>query len=143
MNWRFLATSSRIAIGIVFLLACISKILSPHEFATLVFYYQILPHSAINAVALFVPMLELFCAFALFFAKSFREAAAWIVLIMLIVFTAAIGSTMLRGIDITCGCFSVNPDAETIGTHNIVRNIGLIILTLVVLFDARGRLPER
>lgn len=110
----------------VFLAAALPKIAQPGEFALSVFRYQIVPHGAVNAVAVFLPWLELVCALALIAAPSLRRGALALLLGMLAVFTAAIAFNLYRGIDIACGCFSVGESGGHIGAWNIARNIALI-----------------
>ena len=59
---------------------------------------------------------------------------------LLAVFTAAISINLLRGIDISCGCFTLDPDAGPIGWWEVVRDIGFLALAGFVLWaDLRPR----
>ncbi len=126
----------RWGLAIVFLAAAIPKIRDPHDFALAVFRYQMLPYELVNLVALFLPWLEALTAIALLAAPRWRDAASAILLGMLAVFTVAIVAALVRGIDIACGCFSVNPDAEKAGWLNVARNIALMVMALVAWLDA-------
>lgn len=125
--------------AVVMIRAAWPKIADPHAFAVMVYRYQFLPDSMVNATALVVPWLEVVCAAALLFIPPLRHAAAWMIALLLLAFTALIASALLRGItDIGCGCFSVhaNPE-ETIGWLNIARNLGLLLLASVAVWGTR------
>lgn len=118
----------------VFLRAGLPKALNPEEFAVAVYRYQFLPDPLINVVALFVPWLEIVCAAALLTLPGLRKGAAWLVALMLIAFTVLLISAVLRGIDASCGCFSLNPDARDLGWRNVIRNLVFLAATGVVLW---------
>lgn len=126
MSWstRIRWTLSLI-LGALFIWSASIKLLSPADFSEAVYRYQILPSPTINLASLWVPWVELFCALSLWHPR-WRLAGATIVFGMLLVFTAAILSTFIRGIDISCGCFSVSPEASEAGLINIVRNLAML-----------------
>ncbi|OQW96500.1 MAG: hypothetical protein BWK77_04445 [Verrucomicrobia bacterium A1] len=130
MTTRWIAPACRLIVAAVFIAAGIPKILEPHAFAIAVFRYQMLPFSLVNLMAIFLPWIELVAGIALLSPRS-RGGAAAIILAMLIVFTVAIAVSQARGINIACGCFSVDPDAKHIGWWNLARNVGLIAMTVV------------
>ena len=117
----------RLGLAAVFIADSIPKIMVPHDFATIMFHYQMLPHSLINLAAIFLPWLEFIVGICLIVAPPLRQGCAILLLIMLIVFTTAIGINLYRGIDITCGCFSVSSEGKHIGWLNIGRNISFIL----------------
>lgn len=118
----------------VLLRAGVPKAFQPEEFALAVYRYQFLPDALINAVALFVPWLEILCAVALLFVPALRKGAGWLVAGMLVAFTVLLVSAIFRGIDASCGCFSLNPDAQHLGWRNVIRNGVFLLLTGVVLW---------
>ena len=128
---KWIALLCRWALAAVFIAAALPKILSPHDFALVVFRYQMLPYPLVNLFALWLPWIELFAAIALLIAPRLRDAALFLIGGMLVVFTVAIGFNLYRGVDMACGCFSVNPTAHHMGALNLARNIGLLLLTAV------------
>lgn len=125
---------ARLAVAIVFIWASVYKIWDPAAFARSIYNYQILPGNLINATAILMPWLELLCGMALLAAPAMRRGAALWILGLLVVFTIAIASAMLRGIDISCGCFSATPqEGDHVSWFNLVRNACLIGLCLVCL----------
>lgn len=137
MNWKARTILLfRIVLGIVFLCAAVPKIISPAGFAEAVFRYQAAPYAIVNLTAIFLPWVELVSGFSLLFSKKFRDASAFIILGLMIFFTVLVSITVWRGIDISCGCFSVNPDAARIGWKKIAENMLLTVMSLVVFLDS-------
>ena len=125
----------RIFLSAVFLVACIPKIINPHGFAIAIFKYRIFPYYLINFVAIFVPWLEFAVAIALLLWGKGRKAALIIIIVMVFLFTIALSSSLLRGIDIACGCFSVKMDTTHIGWISIARNILLMFTAMWLLYN--------
>ena len=91
-------------VSVIFIYAAASKIRDPAEFAQSIKYYKILPLWAINGWALFLPWLEIVAGVALLL-PAWRRAGAAITLGLSLIFAAAVSSALIRGLDITCGCF--------------------------------------
>jgi uncharacterized membrane protein YphA (DoxX/SURF4 family) len=128
---------ARLAVAGLFLAACIAKIRDPEAFALAVHRYRILPGEFVNAMALILPWIELTSGLAVLAAPArWRAAGALIIAGMLAVFTTAISLNLLRGIEVSCGCFSTRADAAVSDGWNLVRNGALIWLSLAVFFDA-------
>lgn len=125
------AWAARAIIAAVFLFACLPKIAQPHAFAESVYRYQLLPSSAINAAAVFLPWLELTAAVALLALPRLRRGAVLLLALLLVVFTVAISINLHRGVDIACGCFTVGEGKGHIGWWNLARNIGLLALLVL------------
>ena len=130
----------RLILAAVFLLASVPKIITPHEFALAVFRYQLLPDTAINLTAIFLPWIELVAALAILVPRTSAAAAA-ILLALLAVFTAAISIDLVRGIDISCGCFTLDADAGPIGWWEVVRDLVFLVVAGFVLWE--GLRPGR
>ena len=62
---------------------------------------------------------------------------------LLVIFTAAVLSAILRGLDITCGCFTHDPGVATLGWGKVLENIGLLCASLVLLYAGEGPLSLR
>ena len=139
MNVRFILVACRVLLGVVFLIACVHKILFPEAFALAIFRYQVLPDPLINLTAITLPWIELVVAIAIMFAPRFKDASAAIILGMLGVFTLAMIYNIFRGLDISCGCFSATGEADLLGWDNVLRNLGYMFLAGVVLFEEQVR----
>jgi uncharacterized membrane protein YphA (DoxX/SURF4 family) len=84
-------------------------------------------------IATILPSLELLCGLSLILGLYPRTSALLITL-MLIGFTILIISALLRGLDISCGCFTQDPNASKIGYIKILENAGMIMLGVLLLF---------
>lgn len=128
---------ARLAVGGLFLAACLAKIRDPEAFALAVNRYRILPGEAVNLVAIFLPWLELTSGLALVAgSRRWRAAGAFFITGMLAVFTLAIALNLFRGIEASCGCFSTRADAAVSDGWNLLRNASLIALSLAAFLEA-------
>ena len=146
MKMRVLLVAARVVVGMIFVLAALPKIVQPHEFAVAVFRYRLLPDQFVNAAAILMPWVELTAGLCLLLSPSpaWRAAGALIILALLAVFTAAIAVDLHRGLDIACGCFSLDPRTGRIGMLSLARNTILAAATAAVLVDAlRADSPRR
>lgn len=129
----WLALACRVIVGVVFIYASLDKIAHPAEFAGIVNNYKILPHQLINITAIILPWIELVAGLLLVFGL-FSRGSSLIISLMLVVFIAAIGFNLARGLDFNCGCFSTGKDGMVIGWTKIGQNIVLLALSLHALF---------
>jgi uncharacterized membrane protein YphA (DoxX/SURF4 family) len=119
----------RLVLGVVFIYAAADKILRPAEFARAVANYQILPSILINPAALLLPWVEAVCGLALLSGRLIRGSAA-IISTMLIIFIAALAAALWRGLDISCGCFSLKPEQASDLYMAIARDLLLLAMAL-------------
>ena len=124
-------------VGGVFVYASLDKIWWPERFARIVYHYQIagpsdlLPPLAANLLAVTLPWVELLVGLALLVGLWRREAAL-LAAVLLVVFILAVGSTLVRGIDIeNCGCFSLGAEGRAAGLRLILSDLGLLLAALV------------
>jgi uncharacterized membrane protein YphA (DoxX/SURF4 family) len=129
---EILILSVRIFLGAVFVLSSIDKISDPSAFASSILNYKIVGPDTAMLVSSILPYLELICGLCLIIGL-YTRAGALLITSMLIVFTILIISALARGLDISCGCFSQDPDAGKIGFKKISENLGMIILGVYLL----------
>ena len=103
----WLTVRVQIALGAIFVVAALPKILDPPSFAHMIYNYRLVPGAAINALALVMPWVEVLAGLALILGVWPREAAA-LAGVLLLVFIAAIGFNLVRGHAVDCGCFDVH-----------------------------------
>jgi len=120
-------------LGVLFILASVDKILHPEFFAQVIVNYQVIPVAFVNPIAIVLPWLELVCGIALMF-RAFRRGAALIVVLMLLTFIGLMWFNVARGLDVSCGCFSVRPDAKGDMIHSVWRDTVLLLMAVVVLW---------
>ena len=140
---RHLYTAGRILLGAVFIYASWGKVFNPVSFAEVIANYQILPRSMVVPVALILPWIELVCGVSLI-VNRWVQGGALLVSCMLVVFIGALGYNAYRGIDVACGCFTLDETAPSGVWFNLARNGGLLAVALYVLRgDARQFLKSR
>ena len=134
MNVTFIMAACRLLLGLVFLAASAHKILDPEAFAMSIYQYQLLPESLVNGLAITLPWIELVAGIAIIASARLKDGAALLMLFMLGVFAIAIRINLVRGLDISCGCFSAAGD-DVIGWGYVFRNLGYMFLALVILCE--------
>ena len=134
---RFILVSKWI-IAAIFIFAGISKILDPNGFARNIENYRLLPYLLVIIMAVILPWLEVLCGIFLIVGR-WKKGAAFILLILTFIFLIAIGSAVLRGLDITCGCFSMNTEGMKIGYTRLIEDF---LLFGIILFINSKELRE-
>ncbi|WP_461211112.1 MauE/DoxX family redox-associated membrane protein [Desulfocurvus sp. DL9XJH121] len=137
---NFVSALFRMAFGLMFVAASVSKILYPAEFALVVVNYQILPDMLVNPLALALPWVELVCGLALL-TNCFARGAAAILNLLLLVFLGVLWFNVSRGLDVACGCFTVRPEAQGDMIQSAVRDTALLAVGLVVLWRSFAEAP--
>lgn len=138
---------ARITLGGLFIWMGIGKLGHPIEFLKQIHLYHMLPEEPaffLNATAIVLPWLELFCGVALILGLWVRGAAAMIAL-MLAVFTPAI---LLRALDVhhtvgtpffqiefDCGCGT----GPVVIWWKLLTNSSLFLVTLIGVFSQSRR----
>ena len=122
----------RICLGLMFIYASLDKIAHPEEFAKQIGYFKALPFGLENVLAIVLPWTELIVGICLI-AGLLVDGATLLSIIMMLVFILAISQAMLRGIDITCGCFKVSADSDKLGLDTIIRDIIFLVMSYIVL----------
>jgi len=121
----------RLVLGMVFLVAAADKVANAEAFARSIANYRLLPVEVVNLVALVLPWLELLVGLMLVVGLRVR-AAAVIASGLLLVFTVALVSALVRGLDIHCGCFSQTA-AERIGWGRVIEDVLLLAAAVVLV----------
>ena len=123
---------SRIFLGGLFVTAGLEKIIDVQAFTNSILQYKVIGPLLAAGTATILPSLELLCGLSLIIGL-FPRGCELLMTIMLVVFTMLIASALYRGLDISCGCFSQDPDVTKIGYQKILENCGLIILSVWLL----------
>ncbi|MGA3288334.1 MAG: MauE/DoxX family redox-associated membrane protein [Bacteroidota bacterium] len=123
----------RVFLGGLFIVASLDKIADPAAFAASILNYKIVGPTLAMVIATILPSLELLCGLSLILGLYPRTSALFITF-MLVGFTILIISALLRGLDISCGCFTQDPNVGKIGYIKILENVGMIMLGVLLLF---------
>lgn len=121
----------RLGLGAMFLYAAWEKILHPLQFAISVRAYQIVPIPLSNLFAIALPWSEA-VAGVLLIVGAFTRKAAGAVVLLLLVFIAAIATVTVRGMVVDCGCFGAEGGSST-GPVLLVRNVLLLVAAYLVM----------
>ncbi len=127
---KFLLFLLRILLGFVFIYAGAEKISDPAGFSTSIANYRLLPIFMINFFAITIPWIEIVAGSMLILGISVKENAA-IITAMLSVFIIAIGISLIRGLDIECGCFGTG---NQIGIQKIIENSFMFIAGWILIY---------
>lgn len=133
----YLTMLSRLLIGGMLIYASYYKIIEPTSFAKSIWYYHLVPGKLINLMALIVPWLELVCGLGLILGIFYRGAKLWTTLLML-VFIAALSSTIARGLDIDCGCFKASKGATGSAWQSLIFDL-VAMLFVIQMLASRSR----
>jgi len=101
---KYLTVILRITLGGVFLYAGVVKIADPVAFAGNIAAYKLLPYFGNYLIAAILPWIETICGLLLISGCRVRGAAV-IICALNGIFMVALFSTIVRGLDIDCGCF--------------------------------------
>lgn len=118
----------RIILGVIFLWASYDKILEPESFARVISNYRILPDMLLNSVAFVLPWLEAVCGVMLI-TGYMVTGAAFIVNLLMMIFILALLISSYRGIDISCGCFSLSSDTSSDIYMYLIRDLFIFLLS--------------
>lgn len=133
---------SRFFLGAVFLWAGGTKIVNPHDFATIISNYQLLPDLLVNIVAVWLPWIEVLCGILLI-CGLWVEGSLVVINTLIIIFIAALISNWIRGIDVDCGCFAVTvEEGESNYFLDVIRDIVLLLIGMFI-FYSRIRLHRK
>ena len=131
----------RLALGGVFIYAGALKIVDASEFARAIHNYQLTPRLVSTLVAVYLPWLEVLAGLALI-ARRLPLGATLALTTMSAVFLIALTSAWLRGLDISCGCFS--KEEHKIQTHFpqlFLRDTALLAAAVTLLISELRRRP--
>jgi uncharacterized membrane protein YphA (DoxX/SURF4 family) len=130
----------RVIVGGLFLYAASTKVPDMAKFAEEVANYRLLPGALVPVTAAAVVGIEIVAGLALV-AGVHARAAAVAISGLLVVFTAGIAQALLRGIDLTCGCFG---GEEAASWWTVVRDLAMLAPAAAVAWWGPGRvLPRR
>lgn len=131
-------TALRLGLGVMFLYAAWGKILDPGAFQTAVENYRMLPAGVTALFAASMSMAELLVGMMFIFSTWTREAA-FATAVMLTMFVIALAQAQVRGLDISCGCFSEDEGASNAVLVALVRDVLLAVPTAWLLFKGQRR----
>jgi len=126
----------RLVLGGLFVYAGAVKVIDPLDFAQNIRNYQLVGQSLSFIAAIVLPWLEILAGLALILGVWTRGAALVVagLLVFFIVLTAV---TMVRGLDVDCGCFGSL--SRKSGWGVILEDLGMLALGLALLLAPKKR----
>jgi putative oxidoreductase len=129
--------AARWILGLTFIYASIHKIVTPADFAKIVYGYDLFPAVFINLIAIVIPFLELITGLALV-SGLYPRSAAIIINALLLAYIIVLTVNLIRGHEVDCGCFSAAQSGYTSSpVVTLVRDIIYLMMGLQV-FLFRG-----
>jgi len=104
-NNAWIEIALRWILGITFIYASYYKILSPTDFAKVVYGYNLFPEVLISLIAIILPFVELISGLSLLLG-IYPRSAALIINGLLLAFIFILTINIIRGHEFDCGCFS-------------------------------------
>jgi uncharacterized membrane protein YphA (DoxX/SURF4 family) len=129
---KYFQIGLRVILGIIFIYASVGKLFRAEDFAKAILRYEFLPLYFVNIMAVTMPWVEFFTGILLILG-IFRKATSILASVSLIAFLIALISAYARGLDISCGCFSLE-ETSTKGDiiYRIVQDFFMLAGTIVV-----------
>jgi len=137
--WDIVLAAARAVLAVVFIWACVHKILNPGDFALQVATYQILPLPLVNLQAIVLPWVELAAALLLILGLWTR-AAALVTCGMNAMFIVAIAMALAADLQLQCGCFSSAEAGHEMSPSLIVRDAALLLAGALLVWRRPDRL---
>ena len=130
-SWERLILLLKWMVAALFIFAGISKILNPDTFARDIDNYRLLPYLLVTIMAVILPWLEVLCGIFLI-VGTWKKGAAFTLLVLTFMFLIAVSSAIARGLDITCGCFSMTIEGMKVGYSRLIEDVVLFALILLI-----------
>ena len=128
----------RLVLGGLFVYAGVVKVLDPLDFAQDIRNYRLVGQSLSFIAAVVLPWLEILAGVVLA-AGIWTRASALIISGLLVFFILLTLVTILRGLDVDCGCFGALSRKSGFGV--ILEDFGMLFMSLVLLFS-KGLSPK-
>ena len=126
---KYFVVAARIVLGAVFMYASFDKMANPQVFADIINNYRLIPVQLVNPLAIFLPWLEFITGLFLITGKWVKSSLL-LYSTFLVIFIIGLSQALIRGLDISCGCFSVNPSSTSEVWLRIVEDFILLFISV-------------
>lgn len=138
LHSKIVQVISQLSLGGIFVYASMGKILNPQSFIINIRNYRMVPEVLIKPMAMVLPWIELIFG-VLLILNIFTKVSAIVLSSLIVLFIIAIVSTLIREINIDCGCFIQQKKTEiegvyTSGYHLLIRDIIFLIPGFLIVF---------
>lgn len=128
----YLKIAIRMVLGFLFLYASLDKIIYPPKFAEVIYNYRLLPVELLNICAIFVPWIEAFIGISLLMG-FWIETSAFMLSTITVFFIIMIISAITRGLNIECGCFSLDEEGSLVSWKRVIEDVFILVGGLYLL----------
>jgi uncharacterized membrane protein YphA (DoxX/SURF4 family) len=126
---KYFEIAGRLFLGGLLIYASIDKMANAPDFLKVIHNYKVLPVQLENPLAIFLPWLEFLTGLFIVIRKWTKSA--WLLYsTMLVVFIIALSQAQIRGLDISCGCFSVAPSSTSTVWLRIIEDIVMLFFSV-------------
>jgi putative oxidoreductase len=122
-------------LSLVFLISGFAKLTDPYAFVRDIVNYRLFPPQPLHILAVWLIMLELFVGFGLWI-PFLQRGSAWIAAGLMSFFIVLVAVTMIRGLDIRCGCYG--PGSQTVGWVKLMENMVLLLAALYLVWPKKN-----
>jgi len=134
----------RIAVSALFFAAGALKLRDSNATLVSIYQYRLLSWEASGILAALLPFVEITGALSLWIPRL-RLGACGLCTGLNLIFIAALGSALLRNLDVSCGCFGTS-DLYTSALRRVVEDVLLLLPCTLLLkeavLEARARLQS-
>ena len=131
----------RLLLGAILIYASIGKVTNAGDFATALSNYRLLPSSLVLLGSLVIPWLE-FILGLLLITGRWLSTVTFMTAVLFLIFTMAHAQAIVRGLDISCGCFELSDSGSKISSLTLFRNILLFSGALFIMTGPRDYVRE-
>jgi len=132
---QYLLLFFRIVLSFVFIYSGYIKIIDASGFSDSISNYKLLPDFSINFLAITLPWIELIPGLLLLFGISIKENA-FLINFLLLIFIIAVAISLIKGLDIDCGCFGTSGGTKVGVTKLIENSIMVVMGILLMIFNS-------
>lgn len=133
--WPWVGLVLQIQIGGVLLAAAWTKVaIAPRQRVEWLATLRVLPAWLLWPVAVALPIVETGVGVAVL-TGAFGSASPISAATLLALFTVVIAGAVVRGLEVTCGCFGALSSGEMISGRQIMRNLVLIAVSVLLIFN--------
>ena len=123
----------RVLLATVFLIAGVTKLPDAGQFAGSIAAYQTgLPSGLIKAAAIVLPWMEILIGLCLL-SKWMIRPAALLAVAMLGLFLVLSGTALIRGLEVSCGCFNLSALGFPTSLADWLERPGVVVLRNLLL----------
>ena len=129
---KYFVITLRVLLGIIFIYSSVGKLFNQAEFAKAILRYDFLPIYFVNLLAIVLPWLE-FVVGILLIIGIYKKASSFLAGASLVMFLIALISAFARGLDISCGCFSLE-ESSTKGDiiYRIIQDFFMLAAVIIM-----------